>query len=533
MTTSLTRPHDILEEEYNRYPYQSYPFSQTHPTHLYTLAKLFGLNPTTVEKSRVLELGCASGGNLIPMAFHFPDTEFIGIDLSDKQIQEGIQQIEDLKLKNITLRHESILDFASSEGKFDYIICHGVYSWVDSVVREKIFQICHDNLAHNGIAYISYNTFPGWNMVNSVRDLMLWHTKAITDPATKATQSRMILKFITDGLQDDPSPYAMFLKNEINMLMKHADSYLLHDHLSSYNDPVYFYQFMEQANLHGLSYLADAFPSTMFTDNLPPVFASELKKINNIVIAGQYMDFIRNQRFRCTLLCHQNAVVNRALKTTDVEQFYLQFIGKCEKDNLTEDDIGKNEELSFTNMTSTLKIRHPISQWAMFILNQNRDRFMHYNELCELVSKKCGEENIDVIKRYLNDDLNLMRAILAGLINISSYPSNYTLTISDKPLACPLIQYQLPKQGFVTNRRHQAVKLDALGLALLPHLNGKHDMAYLEKIVLKEIKDGKLSMLDKDKQPIKNETELKKYTNTFCIKALDNFAKQGLLILPT
>lgn len=530
MTNSIARPHDILEEEYNKYPYQSLSFPQTHPRHLFTLAKLFGLEPTPVEKSRVLELGCASGGNLIPIAFDYPESVCLGIDLANKQIQEGVQHINELKLKNIILRHQSILDFSDSEGKFDYIICHGVYSWVDSVVREKIFNICRDNLAHNGIIYISYNTFPGWNMVNSVRDLMLWHTKNITDPATKATQSRMILKFITDGLQNDPSPYAQFLKSEINMLMKHADSYLLHDHLSSYNDPVYFYQFMEQANLHNLSYLADALPATMFTENLPPVFSNELKKISNIVVAGQYMDFIRNQRFRSTLLCHERLAVNRSLKTTDIEGFYLQFTGKSNKSDLSEKDIGKNEELSFSNTSSTLTVRNALSQWAMLILNDNRHHFMHYEQLCNEIIKKSGTNDRNLIKQYINEDLNLMRAVLAGLITISSYPSNYKTSLPEKPQAYPLAIYQCKKQGYVVNRRHQPITLDALGLILLPYLDGTHDIPFLEEVVLKAIKDGKLKILNKDKQPINDEIEIKKLSNSFCLKVLNEFVKQGLLI---
>src|SRR5437016_6101232 len=137
MPSSPTRPIDILEEEYNRYPYLSFPFFQSHPTHLYTMGKLFRLDPTPVEKSRILELGCASGGNIIPIAHQWPETECIAIDLSAKEIEEGQQQITDLKLKNISLRHQSILDFTALEGKFDYIICHGVYSWVDSIVRDK------------------------------------------------------------------------------------------------------------------------------------------------------------------------------------------------------------------------------------------------------------------------------------------------------------------------------------------------------------------------------------------------------------
>lgn len=530
--TKITREHDILEEEYNRYPYQSFPFWQSHPTHLYTLGKLFGMRPKPVEKAKVLELGCASGGNLIPMAYHFPDAEFVGIDLADKQIQEGSRIIDELRLSNIKLKHQSILDFHPKEGKFDYIICHGVYSWVDDQVREKILEICNKNLDKEGIAYISYNTFPGWNMVNSVRDLMMWHTKNIPEPENKAKQARMILKFITDGLKDDPSPYANFLKGEINLLMKHADSYLLHDHLSSYNDPVYFYQFMEKANQHELSYLSDAFPASMFAENLPPVFSTELKKINNIIVAGQYMDFIRNQRFRCTLLCHKDIAITRSLKTVDIENYYLQIIGKPVKEDFNQNDIGTNQEVAFANATTTLRVKQPISQWALLILHEEREHLIHYQELCKKIMTRSGVEDINLIKRHLDDDINLMRAALAGLVNIESYPSTFTLTVSDKPLACPLAVYQAKNQSYVTNRRHQVIKLDPAALELLPHLDGKHTFKSLEKILQNGIAEGKLTMLGKDKQVIQNKEDIQKYSENFCKAILDNFAKQGLLISP-
>src|SRR5574338_996005 len=97
---------DILQAEYNAIPYHSYPFSHTHPTHLFTLATLFGLQPKAVEKARILELGCASGGNIIPLAMHFPNAECVGIDLAEKQIEEGLKHIEALNIRNINLRHQ-------------------------------------------------------------------------------------------------------------------------------------------------------------------------------------------------------------------------------------------------------------------------------------------------------------------------------------------------------------------------------------------------------------------------------------------
>lgn len=529
MNTSLSA-EKILEDEYNKAPYQSFPFSHTHPTHLFTLAKLFGLKPKPVEKARILELGCASGGNLIPVAYQFPNSECLGIDISDKQIDDGIAQIMDLNISNITLRHQSILDFQIQEGKFDYIICHGVYSWVDNEARQKIMQICHDNLAKNGIAYISYNTFPGWNMVNSVRDLMMWHTKNISEPAARANQARSVLKFITDGLQEDKSPYATFLRNEIQLISMHADSYLLHEHLSSYNDPVYFHQFMDQANQAQLSYLADAFLSTMFTENLPPQFANELKKINNIVTTGQYMDFIRNQRFRCTLLCHQDQKINRSLKTTDIQDFYLQFTGRTDNPHLSEKDIGHGQEISFANSSVTLKLRNTLSQLAMLILYHEQHKPIHYNELCEQMLLKSATKDMAALKHHLNEELNLMRTVLAGLIQISSYPGNYVLKVSEKPTACPYARYLAQKQQFATNLRHQAIRLDPLTKSLLPIIDGTRYLRDLIAHARDEVKKGNLSILDKDKRPVTDEEKIQEHLRLACQTALENMAKQALLI---
>ena len=128
-----------LEDQtsYDLVPYSSHPFPQTHPDHLAALARLFGLAPPAVGDCRVLELGCASGGNLIPMAEQLPDSELVGVDLSARQIEDGRKALKATGLKNIQLRHASITDVDSTWGKFDYIICHGVYSWVPDEVQKK------------------------------------------------------------------------------------------------------------------------------------------------------------------------------------------------------------------------------------------------------------------------------------------------------------------------------------------------------------------------------------------------------------
>ena len=138
-TVEATTP-TIENTSYDSVPYESACFAQTQPTYLKTLATLCSFNAPDIETARVLELGSASGGNVIPFASLHPKAQVVGVDLSPVQIDEGQKQVDALGLKNIELKAASIMDIDESWGKFDYIICHGVLSWVPVEVQNKYFQ---------------------------------------------------------------------------------------------------------------------------------------------------------------------------------------------------------------------------------------------------------------------------------------------------------------------------------------------------------------------------------------------------------
>lgn len=186
------------------------------------------------------------------------------------------------------------MDINDQDGLFDYIICHGTYSWVPSDVRDKILDICKNNLHKNGIAYVSYNTLPGWNMANTVRDMMLFHTQQFTDQQQKITQARGIIEFITSTLEGDKTPHSDFVRNEIAFIKDQPDSYILHEYLEKYNHPLYFHQFMALAKDRNLSYLADDQLHNMYSDNFPSKVSQQLANVPDIIATNQYMDFIRN-----------------------------------------------------------------------------------------------------------------------------------------------------------------------------------------------------------------------------------------------
>jgi SAM-dependent methyltransferase len=162
---------------YDQVEYDSYPFPQSSPERLATIATLMGMQPGKLEKCRVLELGCSSGGNIIPLADRFANSNFVGIDASVKAIEKGQATIVATGLTNIELRQADILNVDASYGQFDFIIIHGVYSWVPAHVQKKILEIFAERLTENGVAYVSYNTYPGWHFRGMIRDVMAYHAK--------------------------------------------------------------------------------------------------------------------------------------------------------------------------------------------------------------------------------------------------------------------------------------------------------------------------------------------------------------------
>src|SRR5262249_14540707 len=162
--------------------------------------------PAAVDRCRVLELGCGSGGNLLPMAESLPESRFLGIDLSPRQVSSGQATIQELGLRNIELKAMSITDVDAEMGQFDYVICHGVYSWVPEPVQDKILAICKENLAPHGIAYVSYNTYPGWHLRGLVRELLYFHSRKIAEPAARVQHARAFLDFLIKALPDKVPP---------------------------------------------------------------------------------------------------------------------------------------------------------------------------------------------------------------------------------------------------------------------------------------------------------------------------------------
>jgi methyltransferase-like protein len=297
---------DRLRTDYDTTPYNSNSFPQSAPGLLAAIAYLFGLEAPDVSTARVLEIGCAGGGNLIPFAAAHPRSRAVGIDLSQVQIDQGRMRAEALGLDNVELHAGDIARIdLEALGQFDFVIAHGVYSWVPPEVQGALLSAFRRSLAPDGVGYLSYNVYPGWKSKEILRDAMLLASGGSTTPEDKVRSARGMVDFLEEVSTAD-SALARIIAESKAHAIGFADSYLLHDELETFNAPCYFYEMLGRAAAHGLTYLAEAHPEAMIPGNYGPKVAEYLsEKCGGVqVLVEQYLDFVADRTFRETLLVH-------------------------------------------------------------------------------------------------------------------------------------------------------------------------------------------------------------------------------------
>lgn len=517
------------QNTYDETPYHSYPYAQSSPERLATLGTLFGMNPPKIENAKVLELGCAEGGNIIPHAVHYPKGKYVGVDLSKVQIEAGQKHIKALGLKNVELKHCSITDIDESFGKFDYIVCHGVLSWVPDFVREKIFEIASKNLTENGIAYISYNTLPGWNMIRTIRDMMLYHSSSFPNPADKVSQSRALLEFVKESLEGSDTPYSKMMSQEAQLLAKQGDHYLRHDHLEEENKQYYFNEFMESAMKNNMQYLSDCSLSSMYLGNMSASVVEKLKDINDIVRTEQYMDFITNRRFRSTLLCHGNVQLNRSLNNDHAKKFALSFDITPETP-LKDVDLEGVDSLKFFfkgNKDNHINAASPWLKAILYTFTENRGYPMSFDTVIKKANKKFKANRTAQIEMDLLN--NVMNLVMKGYLDISLVERDKDAIKLEKPALTKLALYQAQntENTWVTNVDHAPVGLNLFDKFAVKYMDGKSTQDQILDNLVKDAQDGKIN-LSKDDKKIEDPKAIKQELTAHLNETISRMAMQGI-----
>jgi SAM-dependent methyltransferase len=294
---------------YDEVRYSNYPYAQTHPDRLATIAGMHGVPAPELDGARVLELGCGAGGNLLAMAVATPGLRALGIDLAASVIDEGREAARAVGIDNVEMRQGDIAELTDGQlGEFDYVIAHGVYAWVPEPVRDALLQCTHSHLAADGVAYISYNANPGGFMRRALREAGLWYARGETDPLARAERAQELYRFVHDNRAGTKDWWGALLDSQLPPFAAGPVYRLVHDDLSDFWNPVWFSDFAERAASHRLAYVGDADLGNLLPGRLPDIVDADLRAMvgEDRIAYEQMCDVLRCIFFRQSILCRDS-----------------------------------------------------------------------------------------------------------------------------------------------------------------------------------------------------------------------------------
>lgn len=498
--------------DYEELLYDNHPFALTHPDHLGTLAGLFGLRTAPVTRCRVLELGCGLGGNLVPLASMFPLSEFVGVDRSGPQIAVGQADARALGLDNLRLVAMDILELTPEWGRFDYIICHGVFSWVPPDVQQRILEICRVHLAPRGVAYISYNTYPGWHLRGMIRGMLRRHVTA-NDPVERVRQARALLGAIADFAPADRDMAAHWLQREVSVIGDLSDAYVLYEHLVDVNTPLWFRDFAEQAARTGLQYVADAEFASMFVDRLGAGAGERIASLaTGLVETEQVLDYLTVRFFRRSILCHGEVKLDRELSAARLRGRWIASRLELQDDDTFKAPGGLVIDTHDPLVDAALKVLTEHPQGLAF------ETLVHHAALVAGRTPSAGDR----------EELGgpLLELLASNALRVGTWPRPWSITPDACPVAPRFARYQARQGSSCSNLEHQALGLDAVDRALIARMDGR-DRAALVEAMADDLERGVYNVTVDD-EPLRDREMIAELID----KKIEQLAKRALVLRP-
>jgi methyltransferase-like protein len=466
------------------------------------------------------------------MALQLPGSDFLGIDLASLPIRKGRQQISDLGLANIRLEEANLMDFPPERGPFDYIIAHGLYSWVSPAVQKKIMEIVQTCLAAQGVAYISYNTLPGGHFRMMLREMMQYHVRGLDSPEQQVSQASSLIQLLATA-QIKPNSYGILLQQEWEQrLSQRTPEALFHDELGEYNTNLYFHEFMARAARHRLQFLAEACFAEMHPSNFQPPVGELLQKLEDDMIARQqYLDFLKGRRFRQTLLCHDAVQIERNIPPERVTSL-LAASSAQPSSPLSQATLDSPIQFCGPEQSS-ITTAHPLMKATLLCLGENWPLPLALETLWEMAHARLLALGLTSSFRTRADRIDWVKTVFLcygwGLVEMHSWAPQLTLKPGDHPLVSPLARLQTREGTMVTTLCHTSVEISgALEKKLLQLLDGTRNRSMILQALEETILSG-AATLQQNGQPVHDAQKVRQSLAAELESQLDQLARLGLL----
>lgn len=522
-----------LLNPYDELPYGGRAVPLTHPEHLAILAMRRGLSPATPAKCRILELGCAEGGNVLPLAFHLAESQVLGVDASAVQIAAATEARDRLGLDNLTLRHADILDLGDDLGTFDYILCHGVFSWVPEPVREKILAVCGKHLAPHGVAYISYNCRPGWAFRGLMRRALMERARGAKDPEDRIARVREALAWMAESPFKE-TPWGAMLAGEAAAVLDHRDPYLVHEYLSEENEAFHFREVYDRAQTHGLGFLAEmsrAASDPRLEDGVAKSFAA---KVEDPVEAEELSELFLFRAFRCTLFCRAEALEATPARPSPELAGGVRFAGQLRPVSQRLSLEPGVHEFFETPAGVKISAQDPVLKASLLEVGRAWPRGLHFRELTDRV------QALLEVRRVLSPDEtippervealghDLMELGRLDYLDLRMLEPEVTPIVSAAPRASALTRLEAERGDCVTSPHHRVVVLDKFAQLLVRYLDGARGHEQLAALMLQHVDAGDVSLLLESGEKLAG-PELEQAIAEVVSSSLDGLARRGLL----
>jgi cyclopropane fatty-acyl-phospholipid synthase-like methyltransferase/methyltransferase-like protein len=501
----------------------------THPDRFATVGALRGMRPAPIGHSRVLEFGCGVGSNLISIAFNCPGSEFIGLDLARRPIASGQDSIAELGLKNIRLYHLDVCE-ANKErfGFFDYIIAHGLYSWVPQTVRQHILAACREMLTPQGIAYINYNAYPGNHLRDLARGIIRYHVGQFEGPLEKIRQARAILNFLAESTPV-PDAYITALRSEFERVAKYKDEAFFHDDLGEINQSFYFHEFISDAERHGLQFLGESSPNEVDPTKVTADVVSKLNELEggSEIVREQYKDFVRGCGFRRTLLCHKEVQLASKNLPERVSELYVS----C--DALPVQSPGDGKATIFRRPNGAeLETAHPLAVPTLEYICAEWPCTVSFAALLDhgkaLTASNAGTSSIGNHAAWLAEAL--LSAYMGGLLQLHVAPRLVVNRVSERPISSALARFQVKRSEYATSQIHKIVRIDdPLSRRLVELLDGNRNEVAITQSLLEFVRAGQVELRE-DGALLTHPEQIDAAVRRRVPEVLQAFAREGLLV---
>jgi hypothetical protein len=265
---------------------------------------LAGLAPPTPtgEAPTYLELGYGQGVSLNIEAASAPGT-YYGTDFNPVHAANS-QSLARVSGADVKVYDESFAELAARDDlpMFDYIVLHGIWSWVSDDNRKVIVDIIRKKLKVGGAVYFSYNTFPGWATAMPLRHLMSLHSEtAGTDVQGMVGRIEGSITF-TNKLAEVQARFFQanpLAKGRLDSIAGQNRNYLAHEYFNTYWTPMYFSEVNEWLSEGKLSYAAPASPLEHLDGfNFTAQQREVLNSLPGGVLRETVRDYLLNQQFR-------------------------------------------------------------------------------------------------------------------------------------------------------------------------------------------------------------------------------------------